>query len=218
MTNPVFGRVSWGEKVKTGGGGNDFIRLSKDGSFEFRILGPEAFAFASHWAKDASGNGKTVRCAGKDCILCKEGNKIKIVYAIEAYFIDEKRAGILQVPSQAYGGLQTLANNPKFGDPRKYNIMITRDKARAPSAMYTVNFIGREALEPDAIAKCNEFMDKKLDLNKLCGSMTNDEILRRLNRIPDSNSSSGFGGATGASTEAGGEETEGGSTEGPWNF
>lgn len=215
MTNPVFGRVSWGEKVRSGNGGNDFLRLSKDGSFEYRILGADAFAFATHWAKDNDGGTKTVRCAGKDCVLCKEGNKIKVRYSIEAYSLDEKRPGILELTGQAYAGLQGIANNPKFGDPRKYNIMITRDKARAPSAMYVVNFIGRDELDPDARKLCVEFMEKKLDLNKLCGSQTNEEIMRRLGRMPASGSSSGFGGGP---SDGETEEASGDGDATSWNF
>lgn len=199
MTGRVtFGKTSWDTPAPTtGGGGDDFLHLNKDGQYILRVIGEAPFEYAAHWAEDVNGQKRRVKCAGRDCVLCKEGVRPQVRYLLEVINFKNNNdtstgeTKIVEFGAQVYNQIRSLYNNPHWGDPRGYNIMIDRDQKRGPSGMYQVMPLGKEELNTELKAASVEFKDRiKEVLGKFAEPSTNEEILMKLGRVQNDENSS----------------------------
>jgi len=186
MTGQVtFGKTSWSNPLPTsGGGGDDFLNLNKDGQYVLRVIGEAPFEYAAHWADDVNGQIRRLKCAGRDCVMCKEGVKAQVRYLLEVIDIDNSEAKIVEFGTQVYKQIHALYNNKHWGDPRGYNLMIDRNKARGPSGMYQVMPLGKEELDAETKAAAIAFKDRvKEVMLKFAEPASNEENLKKLGRI-----------------------------------
>lgn len=186
MTRVTFGKTSWDSPAPGGTGGDDFLNLNKDKQYIVRIIGEAPFEYAAHWAEDESGQLRRIKCAGRDCVLCKEGVKSQVRYLLEVIDVDNDVPKIVEFGPQVYNQIRALYNNKHWGDPRGYNIVIDRDKSRGPAGMYQVMPLGKEDLSADMKAAAVEFKDRiKEVIAKFAEPSTNEEILQKLGRVKD---------------------------------
>ena len=181
----TFGKTSWDTPRLSGGSGDDFLQLNKDGQYELRVIGEAPFEFAIHWHDDVNGQMRKVKCAGRGCVLCKEEHRAQIRYLLEVMNRQEgNRCQLVEFGPQVYNQIVALNNNKHWGDPSQYDIVIDRSKARGPSDMYQVMAVGSKGpLPPDQAASAAEFRGRIESLiNKVAGPAKNEEILKKLGR------------------------------------
>lgn len=208
-----FGKTDWNTKK----GGNDFLSLNKDGQYELRIIGDAPFEYAIHWAEDENGNTKKVNCAGRGCVLCADGNKAQVKYLLEVLnqteaSPDNGKCQIVEFGTQVFNQIAALKNNKYWGDPRLYNILVDRLKARGPSDMYQVMAVGQKGeLDASLAAKAVEFKERiESVMGKFASPSKNEEILEKLGKNKPKESASLEAGATESAAVA--------EDDGDWNF
>jgi hypothetical protein len=204
-----FGQVAWGEEIS-----NQYLSFKKDGDYNLRFLN-DPYMYAVHWVVDAQGKTRKVNCAGKDCVLCKEvaagllpeSCKAKTTYVVEVLNKDLNKCQILEFTKSVYVGIGILKKKKAWGDPRHYDIVVTKDKSAAdPKLIYTVSPGGaKEPLTPEELQKVEDFL-KTSNLAEIAEPSTNDVILRKLGRIesevPPAQLASGASGAVAAVASA----------------
>jgi len=120
----VNGRIAWGEKAGSAGGGsrldqkNDFLRLKADGDYIIQLMSDAPMAYHEHWSKTADGQNRSLRCCLRNCTLCKEADAArnspdpkvreaskqmgaKPKYAIEAYLLAQGNERLGQTTGRA---------------------------------------------------------------------------------------------------------------------
>jgi len=189
MNNTVtFGKTSWDTPHVSGGGRDDFLQLNKDGQYELRIIGTAPSEFAVHWTEDVNGQTRRVKCAGRDCLLCKENQRPQIRYLLEVMNrAEDNKCQLVEFGPQVYNQIVALNNSKHWGAPNTYDILIDRSKARGPSDMYQVMAIGAKGeLPADEEAKATEFrLTIESVVEKVSQPSSNDEILKKLGRVSE---------------------------------
>lgn len=189
MTRVTFGKTSWDSNHRgANNGSDDFLSINKDGHYEIRVIAEAPSEFAVHWVDDENGNSRRVKCAGPDCVLCKEGHKPSLRYLLEVISRDEEAPKLVEFGPQVFNGIVALRDSKHWGDPRMYDILIDREKKRGPSDMYKVMAIGSKApLSPEDEEMAKEFLERiEPVVVKVSAAATNEEILEKLGRTPGS--------------------------------
>jgi hypothetical protein len=186
MPKVTFGQLeSWGSASSQGGTEkDDFLNMKEDGIYQIRTVTEGApYEFAVHWAQNTEGKARKINCAGRDCLLCKEGNEPQVKYMIAALNRDKNRVQVVEFGKQVYTALKKHAFDPDWGDPRNYDIKIDKDRGRGASATYilTAKPTGMGPLSQEESQKVKEFLTR-VNLDRLSAPSTEDEILRKLGR------------------------------------
>lgn len=128
--------MSWDDVGHTehkdqGGGERKLFLPLKEGENLVRIVeGPEVFK--THWVQTAHyPKGIGLKCPGSQiCPLCQmgEGTQERAMFTV----IDRSAKGkvevkLLDAPKTVAIGLKSLALNPNWGDPSRYDVTITKD-------------------------------------------------------------------------------------------
>jgi hypothetical protein len=117
-----------GYEVPKGGGGN-YMKL-EDGANKFRILGAPVMGW-EYWNKD----GKPVRLTEKpdelpeDIRIGQDGKpeRIKHFWAFPVWNYRDSKLQILELTQASIQGpIQDLVTSPDWGDPKEYDITITK--------------------------------------------------------------------------------------------
>lgn len=204
----TFGKTNWDRPMQSGGGiTDDFLQLNKDGAYEIRVIGDAPFEFAIHWVDDDKGNSKRFKCAGRGCVLCKDGHKPQVRYLLEIMNRkdgENNKCQIVEFGPQVYNQIVALNNNKYWGDPKNYDILIDRSKARGPSDMYQVMAIGNKGPLPQELTSRAEEFKRRVEsvIAKIAEPAKNEEILKKLQGDGDTTSASGGGNGGGRSPVA----------------
>lgn len=95
----------------------------------------------------------------------KQGGRINPFWAFVIYNYDEKRIQILEITQKSIMlPIKALVDNKKWGDPKKYDITITRKGTGMQDTEYAVMPNPHSEISEEAV---NSFMKKKIDLEKL---------------------------------------------------
>lgn len=161
---------------------SDFMDL-KEGDNYVRIITARPFQFVIHWVKDATGSNRKIRCALKDCPLCRKGHKPQARWYIGVIDRRTNSAKILEISSQVYTGIKNYASSPKWKDVTRYDINVKR-AAKGTQPLYSVVVEPPEPLDDrDEELKTN-FLNK-VDIGKFTQPSTPEEILEKLgNQVP----------------------------------
>jgi hypothetical protein len=232
----VNGRIAWGEKAGGGAGGaskldqkNDFLRLKADGDYIIQLLSESPMAYHEHWSKTADGQNRSLRCALRNCTLCKEFEvaknsadpklreaakqmSAKPKYAIEAYLLAQgnERLGqavgrpvIFEFGKQIYDQISQVAKTlDKIGGQLSGSILlVNREARRGPSGMYSVTLVPTGyKMSQQQLDAVKAFEEKAIDLSKLYAPPEDEANMRRLGRL------GGSGGETPTATAAAGTD------------
>lgn len=214
----VNGRIAWGEKAAGGAGGsrldqkNDFLRLKADGDYIIQLMSEAPMAYHEHWSKTADGQNRSLRCALRNCTLCKEADAAKNSpdpkvreaakqmiskpkYAIEAFLLAQGnerlgqttgRAVIFEFGKQIYDQISQVAKTlEKIGGQLTGSILlVNREARRGPSGMYSVTLVPTAyKMTQQQLDAVKAFEEKGIDLSKLYAPPEDEANMRRLGRI-----------------------------------
>jgi len=190
MAEVKYGQLdSWDEgEVSTP---NDFMRLL-EGDNQVRIL-TTPYQFVVHWVQDSSGANRKIRCARKNCPLCK-----KLVKAQYRWFVGvlDRKSGlpkILEISQQIYNGIKKYVNNPEWaefydhawGKTMAYDVTVQRGP-KGTNPLYTVLPSPRKRdLNDEENALVVNFFER-VDINKFCQPATPEEVAEKMGAIDDS--------------------------------
>lgn len=170
-------------------GGNDFMSL-EEGANPVRVF-TSPYQFYVVWTVDASGQKRKVKSTGdiNSCPLVKRGEKAQPRWYVGV--LDRDNGGkpsILEVGPQIFRQIVALSKNKKWGDPKRYDLNITRNP-KGSQPLYVVTPEPPEDLTADEKATIKEFMGR-VDLVKMTEVPSADEILETLGLPSDSSSPS----------------------------
>lgn len=98
------------------------------GENRFRVLGPAILGY-EYWVTDKEGKRKPKRVRMNDQI--DQGDiedTVKHFWAFPVYNFDTKEIQIMNVTQKGImKAIKALAQNPKWGNPTKYNLVITKE-------------------------------------------------------------------------------------------
>ena len=172
MVTKIVGKLSdWSDGDV---GGNDFLKLveGEEGNPVRMITSP--YQFYSHWTTDETGAERKVRCAMDGCPLCQRGEKATARWLVG---VIDRRAGkpaILEIGPQIFKQILGLSKKPKWGDPRKFDLVIER-KPKNSQPLYETSPEPKEALSDLDKAMAKEFL-AKVDLTKMSAAATVEEV------------------------------------------
>ncbi|MFA5024035.1 MAG: hypothetical protein WC523_03725 [Patescibacteria group bacterium] len=161
-------------------GGSDFMNL-EEGSNPVRII-TSPYQFYIHWASDATGANRKVRCASDGCPLCQQGERAVARWFVGVLNAKTGKPAILEIGPQIFKQMHAFFKNPKWGDPRKYNIDIQR-QPKGSQPLYIVTPEPKEALTDDQKGVIKEFL-ARVDLVKISASSTPDEVREKMGMAP----------------------------------
>lgn len=198
-----YGETEWsddGQSDKV-----EFMKL-KEGSNNVRVI-TKPFRFFTHKVKFSNdpntkgGGGRPVRCGEENsCVLCKKVNgkgvdlpdNLEVETSKPRWYVgiidrDAKNAvKILEIGKLVRGKLKGLAESKKWGDPRFYDVDITKDSnAKAATDYYNVvpDPTDKGPLSPEdekIAATCN--VD---DLKNRCNPFTEQQIRDAIDKYAD---------------------------------
>ena len=171
-----YGETNWGD-TKTSGG-NDFINLV-EGKNRFRII-TKPYQFIVHWTKDPSGANRKLRCATKDCAVCRDLD-VKAQYRWYVGVIArgaEEKCGILEISSQVMTAVKSYATGEDWGDPTGYDIVVKR-APKGTNPLYTVEPIPHKKLTKDEQKMIADF-NENVDLEKMVTPPTPEALIEKL--------------------------------------
>jgi len=204
MSEVTFGQLeSWGSGASMGGGAgtDEFLNLKEDGTYRVRMVGGPPHEFRIHWARNGEGKLRRIKCAGRDCALCNEGNEPQVRYLSPVIDREDGRVKALEFPRSVYGRLKGLFFDDEWGNPNNYDIKIIKNsKEKSPRDIYKTEPVprGMGPITDEEKALVKEFSDR-VNLDRLAAPGKNDENLRKLGRedVPLASASDSF--TTGAS-------------------
>ena len=144
----------------------------EDGDNTFRVLA-EAKVGWEYW-KEVTIEGKAVnrpvRVTEYDTIPLGDvapdnygGLSLSFFWAFPVYNFNAKKIQILTVKQKTVRRPMTKnINNSKWGDPKDYNFVVSRDKDESGKTVYTVGVEPKEPLDKEIIKR---FKDMNIDMN-----------------------------------------------------
>ena len=160
------------------GKGGSFMRLEEGDNVVRVITSP--YQFYIHWTKDESNQSCKVRCAMENCPVCQRGEN-----ASARWFIgvlnkkgDKAVPSLLEISLQVYSQIKALKNKKNWGDPRAYDISITR-KPKGSQPLYVVTPEPKAACSDEEKKMAKAFIEE-CDFEKLVAVPTPEEIAEKL--------------------------------------
>lgn len=179
MVQAAFGQLpSWDDAVS--GGGQDYLTMKDDGDYVLRFLTETPFEYMIHWVELGPKKVTKVKCASRGCILCAKNNQAKNTFI--ANVLDRKtgRCHVYEFGRQVFDQLKRYVKNPRWGDVRKYDVRINKEKGRKPNVYIVQAEPPISPLTDDEMVMAREFVKERGDLNKLSAPYTNDDIRKKL--------------------------------------
>lgn len=183
MVQAAFGQLSSWDDAAAPSKGADYLNLKENGDYVIRFLNEMPYEFMSHWVELGGKKLTKVKCAGRGCVLCAKGNAAKLNYVSNVLNRATGKCAIYEFGPQIFEQLKRYAKNPRWGDIRKYDICINKEKDRRPNVYIVQAQPPISPLVDDEIAQAREFIKEKGDLNKLSAPLTNEEIRQKLSSL-----------------------------------
>lgn len=130
----------------------------EEGTTTLRLLS-HSYTYRTHWDNKEK---KSYDCEGEGCKWCAKGNQPRNRWAYLVLVRDKKAPAIkvMEVGWSVFGTILELANDEDYGDPREYDIKVTR-KGSGLDTEYTV-IPGKDK----KFNKKEEVLTKDLDIDK----------------------------------------------------
>jgi len=178
MTTKTIGEIEWGDADL---GSSDFMRLS-EGSNVVRIF-TKPYQSYIVWTQDATGKTRKIKSAVNNCPLIKRGETAKPNWHIGVINRETGEPAILEIGPQIFKGILELKGKAAWGDPRAYDIDISR-KPKGTNPLYTVSPNPKSKLTDEEKGKIKEFMGR-VDLVAMTAPPTPEEVLEQLGLPPE---------------------------------
>jgi hypothetical protein len=170
-----YGQVDWDDAhVSTG---NDFMKLEQ-GSNVVRIFS-KPYQFAVHWVKDTAGTSRKVKCADKNCPLCKKGIKAQYRWLLRVLDRRDNIPKLLEISSQVFLGIKNYVSNPKWGDIKMYDVDIKRGP-KGTQPLYIVMAEPDKGPLSNAEKETAKAFMERVDIEKFIKPATPEEIAEKL--------------------------------------
>jgi len=191
MAIKEFGLKSWsdvGEAKATDSGSkkgkDDFMRW-ENGNNDVRIItNPYQYNYHQFKLEGDSGYGVKLKCPMQNCDLCKLRNEDgKLTYRVlQRWYvgiIDRKTEApkIFDMSWSVCQQLLKLKNNPRIGDPMKYDINIVVDKNNKANYYTVQNNPALPLSEADVKYKADFDLDT---LIRMCTPLTSEQLTERV--------------------------------------
>lgn len=157
-------------------GGTDFMNLD-EGSNPVRVI-TSPYQFYIHWSKDATGANRKVRCALDGCPLCQQGERAVARWIVGVMNRKTGKAAIVEIGPQIFKQMHALAKNPKWGDPRKYDLDVKR-QPKGSQPLYIVTPEPKEPISDEEKGVIKEFL-ARVDFVKISASSTPDDVREKM--------------------------------------
>lgn len=186
-----FGESSWDANDDMDGkvvNGKDLFLRLETGENEVRIL-TNPFIYLSHRFKfneTDPGFGHKIYCSisSSSCPICETGNKPKKRWLFGVISRKTGQYKIIDIGSGVYSSIKKLSQNKaRFGDPKLYDISITKDPQAPPALYYSVQgLLPREPLSAgdQLIRDQNVNID---DLKRRTVPPTVQQVMERLTKL-----------------------------------
>lgn len=113
MTKVKIGELSsWDEAAVSGA--SDFMKL-EEGNNKIRVV-TNPYQFIVHWAEDASGQNRKLKCAINNCPLCKRGVPTQARWYLGVLDYKTGKPKILEIGSQVYSGIRSYAVSEEWDE------------------------------------------------------------------------------------------------------
>lgn len=191
MTTATFGKSSYADdganRNKNSNNSKDLFLRLKDGNNEVRIV-TDPFQYLVHKYKknpnDKKDFGEKVMCSQLhgSCAICEADGKAQQRWF---YGVIDRVTGtykLIDVSWAIYSKIKDFANNPKIGDPTKYDINILVKKNAPPNDYYNVQPLQREPLSATDQKIRDENVDED-DLKRRCTPFTVEKVQQKLDKI-----------------------------------
>ena len=143
----------------------------EEGDNTFRILDTATIGWEYWTEKEIDGEMKSrpVRVKEHDSIPLRDVNinkfgnlNLSFFWAFPVYNFDAGRIQILTIKQKTVRrGMEKNIKNPKWGDPREYNFVVSREKDESGKTVYTVTTEPKEELDQNIVDK---FKSMKIDM------------------------------------------------------
>lgn len=184
MSEVKYGELSdWNQADVSGS--NDFMRLN-EGDNKVRIV-TNPYQFVVHWVKDQSGQNRKIRCAIKNCPLCRQGAETQTRWFIGVLDYKSGLPKILEIGSQIFKGIRGYINNPEWderyekpwGTILAYDINIQRGP-KGTQPLYQVQPSPKMKDLNDEETGLVEGFLKKIDISKFTKPSTPEEVSEKM--------------------------------------
>lgn len=190
----TFGQLdSWESEGAGRASKEDYLNIKTDGTTVLRFLTEPPFKYFAHWV-DLGTRKMKLNCAGRDCVLCKQGNEAIKFYVSIVLNRETGRCQVFEFKKQIFDGLHGFFNDkPDWGSLLEYDVKIDRKLSRKPE-VYKLIPKPKAPLTKDEQTMIAEFKER-VKLDKHCAPMTNEAIEKKLSDAANpGGGGGGFGG------------------------
>jgi len=184
MSEVKYGELSdWNEGDVSGP--SDFMNLI-EGDNKVRIV-TNPYQFVVHWARDASGQNRKIRCAIKNCPLCRQGADSQTRWYLGVLDYKSGRPKILEIGSQIFRGIRAYVNDPDWNETFKkpwgnilaYDVNITRGP-KGTQPLYQVKPSPKMKDITEEETSLVEGFLNKIDISKFTQPSTPEEVAEKM--------------------------------------
>ena len=131
-----------------------------------------------HWEADVSGQSRTIPCAVNDCPLCATGSKAKPHWYLAVIDRKTNTPKTVKVGIQIFKAIKELADKKAWGDPRGYDLCITR-KEPGQNPLYVVTPGEKKPFTAEEKQMAKDFFDR-VKLEDLSAAPSPEEVASRM--------------------------------------
>ena len=118
--------MTWGN-LQTGGNGELTKTLKlKAGQNQVRLVS-NPYECQVHWEDTVDGTHKRIVCNGQGCLICNAGHTPQKRFQVLVIDRNDGEVKILEGGNAIFNQIKTYAMDPDYGDPRNYDIKITKN-------------------------------------------------------------------------------------------
>ena len=118
--------MTWGN-LQTGGNGELTKTLKlKAGQNQVRLVS-NPYECQVHWEDTVDGTHKRIVCNGQGCLICNAGHTQQKRFQVLVIDRNDGEVKILEGGNAIFNQIKTYAMDPDYGDPRNYDIKITKN-------------------------------------------------------------------------------------------
>jgi hypothetical protein len=137
------------------------------------------YQFVVHWAKDSSQTDRKIKCAIKNCPLCKKGIKTQYRWLLGVIDRADGQPKLLEISSQIFNAIKLYKDNKKWGNVTLYDINIRRGPKGA-QPLYTVMPDSEKGKITVQEQEAVDSFFEKIDMNKYVEPASPEEVIEKL--------------------------------------
>ena len=172
-----MGATTWGGIKKMSE--SPFLKIAGNTEVQLRVISEVPHVYKIHYVGEAEETERIV-CPEANCPICKMGQGPSVRYAAVVYVRKMKAVKILEGGIQIFGGFRDYAENEKWGDLRRYDVVVKRVGTGKNDTKYSVMPEPKEPLTKNEI----EFIKKNMvNLSKAYAPLSTEEIREKVGGV-----------------------------------